>query len=1581
MAEVLLNSPERQKTLESLQKVILPLQKDEELNVWIAKLQRQLKNHAVAAETIRDDVRDTGTGFAISNAIIEKHIIKGVASDSVFAIIRQHIMRDDDKTISLLALLKESQSQPIILHNHNTNFVNYPRQLKQEDLLTFSNRMIECSVLANINNEPLVISSIVSKMSDFYKNKYENSEVAVAVKTLKDWLEMCAIWNSKFMPPTVQENTDGEANAIGRSQSHSEARPPWKDPQSHSEARPPWKDPQSHSEARPPWRVPQNQPEVRPPWRNRGGYGNQRPFQNGRNQRPQQNGYYNQRNRYGFNNQRPPYQRAYSANVEETEQDYENYNDYQDYEETYSIENFGMNNNINYDNNFNSNNNNSNCGYNKNDYVYDRSLLRMMSTRKLSIDLFIGRRKAKGLVDCGATICLIRPEFASNATRKKIIRIKYANGASEELSLQTKVRLVIDGVIYQHWCWVAKAVPYDMILGTDFLADRAVIDFVEKIITFKPSENDRAECMYSVETVATSKQVYQAYAVEQRDKAIEHVNRVVSQPEVLHVLVNAINRQWEINRDDWLPCDFPAFEIEVFDDSKAPYSPPYRGSQVETKFLQNKVDQWLFKSIARFSLSPYGAPTLLVPKKDYDGRPVEDLLRAAVNYRRLNGITVPSKFPLPYLEDIMDKARGDLFSVIDGEDAYHQVLIKEEHVHRSAFNTSDGHYEFLRMQYGMLNAGNHLQCHTELMLLEEPQLLHKCCEVFVDDNIVFTKGSNPKQSLSNHVNTLKLVLDRYSKHNYKVNFVKSSWALPEVTFGGRIVSKEGIRLEKSKVEALVKLPAPSSFATLHSIIGLCLWHKPWIPRFADIMEPIMAVARLDNKSIKWSHELWNAQANDAFIKVKSIIVKDTLRSRSGPGVYHIWCDFSPVAVAYHMTREHDGNSYLMAYGSHTLRDNERHYSAPKGEFFGMWKALERFWWYILGRNVQIHLDCQAWPISKLELKNPHGVENRWLLDLSVINPEAVWIRGVKNKVSDCMTRVIPIPDECMSMIEVPEEWRNELLEQYHNKGHFQAESMYREIKEKYSWPRMFTDIVEHVKGCNHCQIFKDTGPHDRRAPLKAIPIPERAWQTVGIDVVGPISLKNGEKKFFFIAQCYLTKEVVTKNLNASTITQECIRTFEQEICWRHDNPELIISDRGTQLVGVEFMNYVKLKGITLSPTARYHHQGNGQVESAVKIIKPVLLAKIIDDKMLYKDALRAATSILNKQLVHTSTKMSSHKAVYGNEYNTDFDNRIRNHLQAKEVLMQQLKSNLANNKMKIKSRYDIRKNSLANELCVGCFVLVRNHAKKSWDQPEWIGPYEIVKVLQNDNYLHFNLETGKTAIDNQANLKLFVNESDMRSVLPPVAIPKEKNITSLINASRKSAVPSNAFVPSNEVRPTGRSYGLRPRLQPNNDNPVLIQPNNNQANPIQLNNNQANPIQLNNNDNNQELLDVNNNQVPIQQHQQNNNGFGPEVFQDNLANINLENPVRVEPGRVVQIGDRIKVKWIDDRWPDKEFLEGTVTKEAVNLERQSGSHLVVFDMDRDKGINDEIIIPLTSRDDGGSLDEFEWLENEINNNS
>ena len=101
MAEVLLNSPERQKTLESLQKVILPLQKDEELNVWIAKLQRQLKNHAVAAETIRDDVRDTGTGFAISNAIIEKHIIKGVASDSVFAIIRQHIMRDDDKTISL----------------------------------------------------------------------------------------------------------------------------------------------------------------------------------------------------------------------------------------------------------------------------------------------------------------------------------------------------------------------------------------------------------------------------------------------------------------------------------------------------------------------------------------------------------------------------------------------------------------------------------------------------------------------------------------------------------------------------------------------------------------------------------------------------------------------------------------------------------------------------------------------------------------------------------------------------------------------------------------------------------------------------------------------------------------------------------------------------------------------------------------------------------------------------------------------------------------------------------------------------------------------------------------------------------------------------------------------------------------------------------------------------------------------------------------------------------------------------------------------------------------------------------------
>jgi hypothetical protein len=85
------------------------------------------------------------------------------------------------------------------------------------------------------------------------------------------------------------------------------------------------------------------------------------------------------------------------------------------------------------------------------------------------------------------------------------------------------------------------------------------------------------------------------------------------------------------------------------------------------------------RSCARPSTSRFGAPSLLVPKKQYEGITAKDMLRACVNYKKLNDITVKSKYPMPYIEDLLDRVKGQIFSVIDSEDFYHQTRIHNTH--------------------------------------------------------------------------------------------------------------------------------------------------------------------------------------------------------------------------------------------------------------------------------------------------------------------------------------------------------------------------------------------------------------------------------------------------------------------------------------------------------------------------------------------------------------------------------------------------------------------------------------------------------------------------------------------------------------------------------------------------------------------------------------------------------------------------------------------------------------------------------------------------------------------------------------
>ena len=167
-----------------------------------------------------------------------------------------------------------------------------------------------------------------------------------------------------------------------------------------------------------------------------------------------------------------------------------------------------------------------------------------------------------------------------------------------------------------------------------------------------------------------------------------------------------------------------------------------------------------------------------------------------IDYRELNKATIKNKYPLPRIDDLFDQLKGaSVFSKIDLRSGYHQLKIKESDVPKSAFRTRYGHYEFLAMPFGLTNAP---AAFMDLMNRVFKEYLDKFIIVFIDDILIYSKTQKE------HEEHLRIALQTLRNHQLYAKFSKCEFWLDKVQFLGHVISKDGVSVDPSKIEAVSK---------------------------------------------------------------------------------------------------------------------------------------------------------------------------------------------------------------------------------------------------------------------------------------------------------------------------------------------------------------------------------------------------------------------------------------------------------------------------------------------------------------------------------------------------------------------------------------------------------------------------------------------------------------------------------------------------------------------------------------------------------------------------------------------------------
>ncbi|CAN6566333.1 unnamed protein product [Malus baccata var. baccata] len=533
--------------------------------------------------------------------------------------------------------------------------------------------------------------------------------------------------------------------------------------------------------------------------------------------------------------------------------------------------------------------------------------------------------------------------------------------------------------------------------------------------------------------------------------------------------------------------------------------------------------------------------------------------RVCIDYRKLNATTRKDHFPLPFIDQMLERLAGYAFyCFLDGYSGYNQIVIAPEDQEKTTFTCPFGTFAYRRMPFGLCNAPATFQ---RCMMSIFSDYVEKIIEVFMDDFSVFG------DSFDSCLHNLSLILKRCVETNLVLNWEKCHFMVKQGIVLGHIISEKGIEVDKSKIDFVRHLPSPTSVREVRSFLGHAGFYRRFIKDFSKIAQPL---CRLQQKEVAFE---FTKECKASFNQLKELLTTAPIIVPPDWSLpFELMCDASDYALGAILGQRKEKKPHVIYYASRTLNDAQLNYSTTEKELLAVVFALDKFRSYLIGTKVIVFTDHAAlkYLLTKKEAK-PRLI--RWILLLQEFDIEIRDKKGSENVVADHLSRMVHNEESLLILETFPDE---KLLS----------------IK----------DARTFCLTCDKCQRMGNIGARDEMPQVSILNV--EIFYVWGIDFMGPFPSAYGFT-YILLAVDYVSKWVEAKatRTNDSKVVANFIRT---NIFARFGMPRVIISDGGSHFCNRTIEVLLRKYSVTHKVSTPYHPQTNGQAEVSNRKIKQIL---------------------------------------------------------------------------------------------------------------------------------------------------------------------------------------------------------------------------------------------------------------------------------------------------------------------------------------------------------------------------------------